>query len=127
MNTMTTANRCLSLIATALFGLLSSSITALPAAADSFEPLQVTVKFGDLDVSNPTGATVLYSRIKAAAATVCSPFEGIALSAKIRLHACVKSAIADAVTKVNQPALAAVYGAKTENTSSATVASLQNR
>jgi UrcA family protein len=120
---LTTATRFHSLIATALFGLLASSFAALPAAADSFEPLQVAVKFADLDVSHPTGAAVLYSRIKAAAAIVCSPLEGIALSAQTRLHACVKRAIVDAVTEVNQPALTAVYG----KTSSATVASLRNR
>jgi UrcA family protein len=127
VSVLTPANRFRSLIATALFGLLSSSFAALPAAADSFEPLQVTVKFGDLDVSHPTGAAVLYSRIRAAAAIVCSPLEGNALPLNMRRNACVKKATLDAVAKVNQPALAAVYGAKTKDTSSATLASLQNR
>jgi len=54
-----TANRFDSLIATSLLCVLSSGLAALPAAADSFEPLKVTVKFGDLDVSHPQGAAVL--------------------------------------------------------------------
>jgi UrcA family protein len=127
MNTMTTANRFHSLIAASLFGVLSSSLAALPAAADSFEPIKVTVKFGDLDISHRQGAAVLYGRIRAAAQNVCSPFYGSGLSAKMHLDACVKKAIADAVTTVDEPALFAVYSTKMGKTVPARVASLQNR
>jgi UrcA family protein len=122
-----TANRFHSLIATPLFCVLSSGLAALPAAADSFEPLKVTVKFGDLDISRPQGAAVLYLRIRAAAQNVCSPFDGSGLSAKMHLDACVKKAVADAVTTVDNPALFAVYSAKTGKTLPARVASLQYR
>ena len=122
-----TANRFRSLIATSLFSVLSSSLAALPAAADGFEPLKVTVKFGDLDISHPQGAAVLYLRIRAAAQNVCSPFDGRGLSAKMHLDACVKKAVADAVTTVDKPALFAVYSAKTGKTLPARVASLQYR
>jgi UrcA family protein len=127
MNTMTTAKRFHSLIVASLFGVLCSSLAALPAAADSFEPLKVTVKFGDLDVSNPQGAIVLYGRIRAAAQNVCSPFNGRGLSAKMHLDACVQKAIADAVTAVGEPALFAVYSTKMGKTVAARVALLQNR
>jgi UrcA family protein len=93
---LTTATRFHSLFATAFFGLLSSSFAALPATADNFEPRQVTVKFADLDVSHPTGAAVLYSRIQAAAAIVCSPYEGSGHWATMHLAACVKRATVDA-------------------------------
>jgi UrcA family protein len=122
-----TANRFYSLIATFLFSVLSSSLAALPAAADSFEPLKVTVKFEDLDISHPQGAAVLYLRIHAAAQNVCSPFDGSGLSAKMHLDACVKKAVADAVTRVDKPALFAVYSAKMGKTMPARVASLQYR
>ena len=122
-----TANRFHSLIATSLFCVLSSGLAALPAAADSFEPLKVTVKFGDLDISRPQGAAVLYLRIRAAAQNVCSSFDGSGLSAKMHLDACVKKAVADAVTTVDNPALFAVYSAKTGKTLPARVASLQYR
>jgi len=124
---MTTANRFHSVIATSLFSVLSSSLAALPAAADSFEPLKVIVKFGDLDISHPQGAAVLYGRIRAAAQNVCSPFDGRGLSAKMHLDACVKKAVADAVTTVDEPALFAVYGAKMGKALPARAASLQNR
>jgi len=127
MNTMTTANRLHSLIAASLFSVLFSSFAALPAAADSLEPLKETVKFGDLDISHPQGAAVLYHRIRAAAQNVCSPFDGSGVSAKMHLDACVKKAVADAVTTVDEPALFAVYSAKIGKTPPARVASLQNR
>jgi UrcA family protein len=127
MNTMITANRLHSLIAASLFSVVSSSFAALPAAADSLEPLKVTVKFGDLDISHPQGAAVLYRRIRAAAQNVCSPLDGGGVSAKMHLDACVKKAVAEAVTTVDEPALFAVYSAKIGKTLPARVASLQNR
>jgi UrcA family protein len=122
-----TANHFHSLIATSLFCVLSSGLAALPAAADSFEPLKETVKFGDLDVSHPQGAAVLYARIRAAAKNVCSPYDGSGFPAKMRLDACVNKAIADAVATVDKPALSAVYSAKMGKTMPARVASLRNR
>ena len=127
MNTMTTAKRFHRLIAASLFSVLSASLAAQPAAADSFEPLKETVKFGDLDISHPQGAAALYQRIRAAAQNVCSPLDGGGLSAKTRLEACAKRAVADAVKMVDEPALFAVYSAKTGKTLPARVASLQNR
>jgi UrcA family protein len=112
MSATITANRFISLIATALFGVFSSSFAALPAAADGFEPLKETVKFGDLDISRPKGAAVLYSRIRAAAEKVCSPLDRGDLSAKMHFNACINKAVADAVTAVNEPALLAIYIAK---------------
>jgi UrcA family protein len=126
MNTPTTGNRFRSLIATALFGVLSSGLVALPAAADSLERLQVTVKFGDLDVSIPQDASMLYRRIRAAADKVCV-FAGGDLSARMHQQACLDKAVADAVTAVNEPALMAVYRVKTGKPLLARVVSEQNR
>jgi UrcA family protein len=66
------------------------------------------VKFADLDISNPSGAHVLYRRIRAAAQVVCSYYFFATDTDKAR---CVRDATADAVTKINQPALSAVYNA----------------
>jgi UrcA family protein len=127
MNRTTAANRLYSLITASLLSVLSSNFAAFPAAADGSEPLKATVKFGDLDVSHPQGAIVLYRRIRAAAENVCAPFDGSGLPAKMRLNACVKHAIADAVTRVDKPALFAVYSAKMGETLPTRIASLQNR
>ncbi len=113
MNTKTTVNRFRTEIATALFGAVVSSFEVLPAVADSFDVPQVTVKFGDLNISSPAGATVLYGRIRAAAEKVCSPYDRSGLGAKMHLNACIDKAILGAVSKLNAPALSAVYSAKT--------------
>ena len=101
------------LAAATLCGAISSGLTALPAGAAGLEPpLSVTVKYGDLDVSRPQGATALYGRIRAAAEKVCSPVEAGGVAAKMRFNGCIDKAISDAVTKVHQPELSAFDNAK---------------
>jgi UrcA family protein len=125
MNTTTTVNRPLRIVAACLFGVLSSSLAAAHAAAiDSAEFLQASVKFGDLDLSHPQGALVLYGRIHAAAKNVCSPLDGRDISDKMRLEACIKKAITAAVKSIDNPVLFAVYSAKAGNGSATRVASL---
>lgn len=93
----------------ALVGTLVSGF-ALPAgAADTTETRSITVKFGDLNVSNPEGAAALYARIRSAAKSVCSPEQSPNDPFDTDFRACVHKAIADAVTKVNRMELYAVY------------------
>jgi UrcA family protein len=79
--------------------------------ANGLDLREVTVKYGDLDVSRPEGAIVLYKRIRAAAKEVCSP-DYYGFSASIQVDSCIDTSIAQAVAKVNQPALSAVLNAK---------------
>jgi len=106
MNTSTALPGLPRLIATALFGALVASFSAVSAADPS--SVSISVKFADLDISKPAGAGVLYRRIRAAALGVCSYywFESDADEAR-----CVHDAIANAVTKINQPELWAVFHA----------------
>ncbi len=106
MNTSTTSAGFRGLIATAIFGFLGLGLCVIAAADPSAESR--TVKFVDLDVSNPSSAHVLYRRIRAAAQVVCSYHFFATDTDKVR---CVRDATADAVTKINQPALSAVYSA----------------
>ena len=110
MNISTT--NAIRLAAATLCGAISSGLTSLPAGAAGLEPLSVTVKYGDLDVSRPQGAATLYSRIRAAAEKVCSPLEGGGVAAKMRFNACIDRAISDAVETIHQPELSAFYSAK---------------
>jgi UrcA family protein len=111
-------------LAGALVGALSFSCAAM---ADNYGPHTLTVNFGDLDAAHPQGASVLYQRIRAAAQSVCSPFEGGSLNDKARLKDCVDASIADAVFRVNEPALTEVYVEKTGRVAPVRVASLQSR
>ena len=107
MNPSTPSTGLRGLVATAIFVVLASSLgivaTAEPSSASR------TVKFADLNISNPSGAHVLYMRILAAAQVVCSHYWFATDGDKAR---CVHDSIADAVTKINQPALSALYKAK---------------
>jgi UrcA family protein len=97
--------------ASALLIAAVSGFAGIGCAADTGQ-LRAVVKYGDLNVSSPEGATVLYSRIRAAAEQVCRPFDSRDLVLKGAKDACVHHAMADAVNKVDQPALFSVYNAK---------------
>ena len=109
MNTMTPSSSLGGLIATGIFGALASSFSAVSAADAGTDLVSLTVKFADLDVSKPSGAAVLYARISAAAESACSFYW---FKSDADQYRCVHDAIANAVTKVNQPELFAVYKAK---------------
>lgn len=126
MKTLTTTYRLQSIIAAVLVGASAFGLTTVPAAADS-PPLQVTVKFVDLDITRSQGATVLFGRIRAAAESVCSPFDRGDPLENMEFAACVKKSIADAVATVDAPALTAVYSAKMRIAPPVRFASLQSR
>jgi UrcA family protein len=107
MNTSTASTGLRGLIAAAIFGALASSFSAVSAADPS--SASVNVKFADLNIASQSGALVLYERIRAAARGACSYYWFKTDADEAR---CVQNAIANAVTKVNQPALSAVYNTK---------------
>ena len=113
MRTSTISTGLHGLIANAIFGFLGLGLCVVAAADPSAESR--TVKFADLDMSSPSSAHVLYRRIRAAAQVVCSYHFFATDTDKA---GCVRDATADAVTKINQPALSAVYSAN--NKTSAT-------
>jgi UrcA family protein len=107
MNTSSPSTGLRGLIATAIFGALASSFSAVSAADPS--SASITVKYADLNLASPSGARVLYERIRAAAQSACNYFWFKTDADEAR---CLQNTIANAVTKVNQPALSAVYNAK---------------
>jgi UrcA family protein len=112
MNSTTILSRFRNVIATVLCGAVASSFVILPAVADTFDAPQATVKYGNLNISNPQGASELYRRIRMAAYNVC-PQDGPGLTAFAQREACINKAILGAVTKINNSALTAMYEAKT--------------
>ena len=122
MNTSTASTGLRGLIAAAILGALASGFSAV-SAADPSSSVSVTVKFADLKISNPSSALVLYERIRAAAQGACSYYWFKTGADEAR---CVHNAIANAVGKVNQPELSAVYNTKYKTVASGTLVS-QNR
>src|SRR5690349_8037879 len=109
MNPSSTSSGRRGLIASAIFGLLGVGLCVAAAADPSAESR--TVRFADLEISGPSGAHVLYRRLRAAAEVVCSYHFFATDSQKAR---CVRDATAAAVTRINRPALSAVYNANNE-------------
>jgi UrcA family protein len=118
MNTSTPSTGLRGLIATAIFGALASSFSTVSAADSS--SASITVKYADLNVASPSGALVLYERIRAAAQAACSYFWFKTDADEAR---CLRNTIANAVSKVNQPALSAVYEAKFRTSAPSTLVS----
>jgi len=114
MKTLISSARLPRLVTATIFGALAFSCGALSIAADRSDVPRAVVKFADLNLSNRQGAATLYNRIVAAAYEVCKSFDTDSrdLSSYSQLEACVHKAIADAVTKVGQPELFAVYNAR---------------
>jgi UrcA family protein len=129
MKTRMTTSNLPRRITTAIFVALAFTCGAVSIAADNSDVPQALVKFGDLNLSDPQGAITLYSRIAAAANTVCKPFDidSRNLGSRARLDACVHKAIANAVTKVNQPELFAAYNAKNHQRGPVIVAAVRTR
>jgi UrcA family protein len=125
VKTMTQPLRFGTVIATLILGALATGVAAVNAAEDSDIP-KIVVKYDDLNVSAPQGAAVLFRRIRRAGETLCGSLAGGGLGPKMRMNACVQNAIAEAVTKVNQPQLFAIYKANYKTPSPTTLLS-QNR
>ena len=125
MNRMTTSTQLRRLIATAILGALASGFAGVSAADDSGVRSK-TVKYGDLNLSNPQGAAALYGRIVQAAYAVCDTAD-IGLWSRTAVHDCISKAVADAVTKVGEPRLIAVYNAKNSRPLPITLATAQTR
>ncbi|MGD0504678.1 MAG: UrcA family protein [Steroidobacteraceae bacterium] len=126
MNTMTTSRSFRGVLATAVLSAFGCSLATVCSAADPMDPPQTTVKYADLNVSKSEGAAALYARIQRAARQVCPPLDLRNLSSEA--HAvCVHKAIADAVAKVDQPALFAVYSAHNGQPTPIVLAATQSR
>jgi UrcA family protein len=118
MNTLTRSADLRGLTVPAILAALALSSSAI-AAADPTSA-GVTVKYADLNIASPSGALVLYERIRASAQSACSYFWFATDADEAR---CVHNTIANAVAKVNEPALSAVYDAKYKTSAPSPLAS----
>jgi UrcA family protein len=111
MITMTASIHLRRLVAVAILGAVASGFTAVSLAGGSTVTRSVTVKYGDLNISDPDGAATLYGRITRAAQAVCRLPED-SFTSELAVLACEHKAIADAVTQVGHPELIAIYNSK---------------
>lgn len=111
MNTIT-SKTIRGLAAGGILGALAMSFATVSSAAERATPPQVIVKYGDLNPSTAPGAAALYNRISRAAEDVCSRMYVISFAYRLHKDECQQKVTADAVTKVNEPALSAVFASK---------------
>jgi len=92
-----------------LLGTLAAS-GAMSSSARAYDetPISKVVHFGDLDITKPEGARVLYRRIQAAAQQVCAPPMSRNLDTAAQEHICTQTAIDNAVRRVNSELLTAL-------------------
>jgi UrcA family protein len=89
-----------------------STAQAHPAqlAINQDDTPQMTVNFDDLNISAPQGAAVLLGRIKGAAVSVCGSSPDLRdVGAAQRYNHCLDSTMGQAVTRIGQPQLTAMY------------------
>jgi UrcA family protein len=77
------------------------------------------VRFADLDLSKIDGAARLYSRLRHAAAIVCSPLDSRNLVMAAQYQVCVDQAIAGAVASVDRPMLSQYHESQSKGGKSA--------
>ena len=96
-------------VAVALFTVLMISPELARAAAREDGPLSVTVQYRSTELTTPQGVAGLYRRIRMAASTVCSPFDGAPLEDKLRWNECFNHSVANAVASVQNESLSAYH------------------
>jgi UrcA family protein len=86
-------------------GMASLVVPSTSVQASEEPPPSKTVRYDDLNIAAEAGAKTLYSRISAAAQEVCGRSTGTDPILRMATQACVKTAIDNAVKKVDAPAL----------------------
>jgi UrcA family protein len=112
----TNMTKLTTLILTATLSTVSHMGLAAQSAhtPDSDSPKQLLVRYADLDLARPEGASVLFHRLQGAAKLVCSPLESRQLKRSGMFQHCVSDAMARAVTQVDRPGLSAYYRGKVQ-------------
>jgi UrcA family protein len=87
-----------------------SPLELVRAAAPDAEVPSVAVHYRGTDLETPRGVTILYRRIRSAAASVCGAYDGVLLEEKARWNECVDQAVARAVAAVHSETLTAYHG-----------------
>lgn len=81
------------------------------AAEPEGNPPRITVSYQDTAFATQSGAANVYRKLKLAARKVCglAPGAALTLDQRTKAQACVDSALADAVQRINRPVLTSVH------------------
>jgi UrcA family protein len=95
--------RTLVALAATAFTFVGSAAVAAPATVTH----EATVNYADLNLESPAGIDKLYARLRTAARQVCGSAERSDLAASMYVAECRAKAVAQAVAKIDNPALTA--------------------
>jgi UrcA family protein len=115
MNAMMSASSFGRVVGLSLIGFFAGGAASSAVAAEFTGVPSAHVRYGDLNLETATGLNTLYKRIVVAAYEVCQPFghDGNDNADPLAVQQCREKIIAAAVTKIDKPALYAVYHART--------------
>jgi UrcA family protein len=99
-----------SALAACLLGAVAGTAGAAGVASDA-DVRTMRVTYSDLDLATAQGSRALYARIESAAREVCAADDQRNLAAVAAARACTAQAVAQAVSTVHSPMLAAAYAA----------------
>jgi UrcA family protein len=85
------------------------AVLAMSAVHAQAEPTQATVKYEDLDLSQPAAAKALYTRLQAAARRVCASNDVRNVSMRRLENMCYREALARAVDEIGHASVKALY------------------
>jgi UrcA family protein len=92
--------------------ILVAAVNAAPVLSADAAPSQ-TVRFDDLNLSQPRGVHLLHARLEKAAASVCGePLRANSRIVSNEWQACVTQALQRAVDRLDRPALTAYHSAR---------------
>jgi UrcA family protein len=94
-----------------LLALLAGTASSLATADARVNVKSQVVRYDDIRIISPVGAAVLFARLRTAALLACGgPVDGPPqLARQQRTDACVRDALAKAVSDVNHPVLTQYY------------------
>jgi UrcA family protein len=97
------------ILAAALFALACVATGGMAQADEPSQPLTKVVAYGDLNLDSTQVAKVLYSRLRSAARSVCTPLEGGDLGEQRHWQTCFDLAVDTAVVEVNKTMVSALH------------------
>lgn len=102
---------CSLILVLAGMALVSPVLLAQAAASGPGDAPAIQVSYAGLDLSSPAGAEILYRRLKGAAEHVCGSVNSRQPSQSARWSVCYNKALSDAVAKLDQLQVTALYRA----------------
>ncbi|MBS0365111.1 MAG: UrcA family protein [Proteobacteria bacterium] len=96
------------LAATACAAAVAPTTASAATSADEMRQATMSIRYDDLNLMTPSGATTMYHRLRSAARATCGN-PGWTLAEQADWNRCYRNALDEAVRKVDSPILSALH------------------